>query len=106
MGNPQRILELARGLWRADPVLVLEEAKRRWPEYAALISRALAPDDDMFAEPTAATLAPGVEQPRMIPDRITVDRGRVQELLDSGLSSAAAQRKAVEEARATTQEGY
>jgi hypothetical protein len=70
----------------------MARAAQRWPEY--------------FAEPTAPTLAPGVEQPRIIPDRITVDRGRVQELLDSGWTTAEAQRKAVEEARATAQEGY
>jgi putative DNA primase/helicase len=47
------------------------------------------------------TLAPGVEQPRIVPDHIAVSVSRIQELMDEqpGRTRAEAQRQAVAEAR-------
>lgn len=53
-------------------------------------------------EPNGPTLAPGVEQPRITPDRIAVDPSRIQELVDGGMTRAEAQHQAVIEARASS----
>jgi putative DNA primase/helicase len=55
---------------------------------------------DPSVEPTI-TLAPGVEQPRIVPDHIAVSVSRIQELMDEqpGRTRAEAQRQAVAEAR-------